>query len=676
MIGFRWLLVVCCVVHGVSYAGESLTWTDGTGSYRVEAELVSADHTHVTLQKADGSRIRVPKEKLSANDRAYLAKLPLLGNQSELDENSTFDQLQQLMKEQRSAKVVQNLLEGFIDADSVADAEKQQAREQLENWRRLAAQDAIRVGNDWITPDDYQQMKDKERRLIKEAHRLIDIKNDELAKDKFLEASTANPQEVRADFYMGLLNALVSHYPPDAQRHFAECARRLARDSDLLVGTRKANLIAALNNLAIVQVRMAKYSQAISLWRRALQLEPFTPELVQNLGRMAKLAQLGEVRISKTIRDAASELYAVVTVQHSLARFDDKVGWLFIPYIDTVDGSMDSDGDEELVPVAWCTGFSIGENLLLTSRYTVSDADAVAVYGGGPRLSRLSGKVVSLSGGSNLAVVRIDGLQGKPLTLNRALPRPAQDVAILGYGQPGLAGGAIQSRTATILNPPLLYQRFAGVVHKKVDDNTSVSAPVYNTYAFRNKILHDAITNPGLEGSPLLDAKGNVVGVHIGNRPEFGRFGSKHSWAEPIEFVLSFLMAIGDDFDVCDEPASGSTPPSADQLANLGEDSIFQLVSQRRAPRLEWSHRIEELHRLQKQGSWTSYEDNTCMACNGKSKLECPVRLCARGKVPKKVKVEVTRNSVTGEPIYTHKTVREKCTRCNGSGFVDCPHCR
>ena len=214
-----------------------------------------------------------------------------------------------------------------------------------------------------------------------------------------------------------------------------------------------------------------------------------------------------------------------------------------------------------------------------------------------------------------------------------------------------------------------------GVVHKKLDATTKLSVPVYGTYAFRNKIVHDAITNPGLEGAPLIDATGTVVGVHIGNRPEFGKFGSKHSWAEPIEWVLPFLLATAGDFDVRNIPHDPKKTISPNEVEQLGNGSIFQLVSQRRAPRLEWSHRIEALHRLQKQGSWTSYEDNTCMACNGSGRLECPLRLCARGKIPRKERYEIGKNSVTGESIYSVRTVREKCDTCDGDGFVDCPYC-
>jgi S1-C subfamily serine protease len=654
-------------------------WTDVTGKHYVEAKLVGVDSTQVTLEKKDGKRIVIPLAKLSPADQVFATGGPNAttgGDKAAAPGGAAnFDELQALISQQRKAVVVGSILEGFLAADEVPLSEKARAQAALQEWQPLAARDALRVGKNWVTPDEYQKMKADEKRLIKEAHRLIDIKSDQLAKEKFLEASDANPQEVRADFYLGLLNALVAHYPLDAQRHFSECVRRLATDEDLLVGPRKANLVAALNNLAIIQVRQGKYNQAVGSWRRAIRLEPYAPELVQNLGRMAKLAQLGVVRIGKPIRDAAGELYAGVTVQFSLGRFDDKVGWLYIPYIDTLDGSMDSEGDEELIPVGWCTGFSVGGNLLVTSRFLVTDADSVAIQGGGPTFSSLKGKVVSLSDQSNLALVRVDGLEGKALPLNKAMPRPAQDVTILGFGQPGLGGGNMQSRVATILNPPVLYQRLAGIVHKQVDATTRVSAPIYSTYAFRNKIVHDAITNAGLEGAPLIDANGTVVGVHIGNRPEFGKFGSKSSFAEPIEWVLPFLLAAASDLDVRDIPYDPSKTVSPSDVEGIGDGSIFQLVSQRRAPRLEWSHRIEELHRLQKQSSWSSYEDNTCMACNGKGQIECPVRLCARGKIPKQIQVEVARNSVTDAPIYATRTVREKCTTCGGDGFVDCPYC-
>jgi hypothetical protein len=49
------------------------TWTDVTGQFKVEAELVSAAGGSVQLKKKDGSLVNVPLDKLSAADRDFLA---------------------------------------------------------------------------------------------------------------------------------------------------------------------------------------------------------------------------------------------------------------------------------------------------------------------------------------------------------------------------------------------------------------------------------------------------------------------------------------------------------------------------------------------------------------------------------------------------------------------------
>ncbi len=62
-------------------ADAARTWSDTTGSYKIEAVLVSQDGTGVQLRRIDnGEIVTVPLEKLSAGDREYLnglAKTPL-----------------------------------------------------------------------------------------------------------------------------------------------------------------------------------------------------------------------------------------------------------------------------------------------------------------------------------------------------------------------------------------------------------------------------------------------------------------------------------------------------------------------------------------------------------------------------------------------------------------------
>jgi hypothetical protein len=70
------LYVACIVVLGLLVAVVSPAaprkWTDDTGRYSVEAELVDVKDGKVVLRKADGTTVEVPLDKLSAADREYL----------------------------------------------------------------------------------------------------------------------------------------------------------------------------------------------------------------------------------------------------------------------------------------------------------------------------------------------------------------------------------------------------------------------------------------------------------------------------------------------------------------------------------------------------------------------------------------------------------------------------
>lgn len=54
---------------------EMRTWTDNTGSFKVTARFIDVDAKTVILQKEDGSDIRVPLERLSAEDTRYIKSL-------------------------------------------------------------------------------------------------------------------------------------------------------------------------------------------------------------------------------------------------------------------------------------------------------------------------------------------------------------------------------------------------------------------------------------------------------------------------------------------------------------------------------------------------------------------------------------------------------------------------
>jgi len=51
------------------------TWTDSTGQFKVEAEFVELKDNFVSLKKSDGAVIRIPLDKLSADDQKFAQQL-------------------------------------------------------------------------------------------------------------------------------------------------------------------------------------------------------------------------------------------------------------------------------------------------------------------------------------------------------------------------------------------------------------------------------------------------------------------------------------------------------------------------------------------------------------------------------------------------------------------------
>ena len=71
----RLSLVLVCLHLGAAEAATARQWTDRSGSYSVEAELVKVEDGRVHLKKPDGKIVTVPQDRLSDVDQRYLKSL-------------------------------------------------------------------------------------------------------------------------------------------------------------------------------------------------------------------------------------------------------------------------------------------------------------------------------------------------------------------------------------------------------------------------------------------------------------------------------------------------------------------------------------------------------------------------------------------------------------------------
>ncbi len=73
---FCWWVGLIALLAVARAAEEFRTWSDATGTFKVEAKMVKVEGNDVYLENKEGKALKVPKDKLSAADQKYLADQP------------------------------------------------------------------------------------------------------------------------------------------------------------------------------------------------------------------------------------------------------------------------------------------------------------------------------------------------------------------------------------------------------------------------------------------------------------------------------------------------------------------------------------------------------------------------------------------------------------------------
>ena len=131
-------------------AAESRTWTDKTGKFSVEAELLAIEEGNVKLRTSDGKKIEVPVEKLSESDKVYL-KVWTKRNSPDEGSTETLESPQLALKESATRFLKDLRTESREKAKAMLTAKGQEVAESgkspLEFLPKLGSSDtSIRVG--------------------------------------------------------------------------------------------------------------------------------------------------------------------------------------------------------------------------------------------------------------------------------------------------------------------------------------------------------------------------------------------------------------------------------------------------------------------------------------------------------------------------------------------------
>ena len=128
----------------------------------------------------------------------------------------------------------------------------------------------------WVTVEESKAVARQADALMEEAFGKIQGRDFKQAKRLLEKAVDIDPDGIRADYFLGMLNApTLANHAFSAQKYFAHANRR------------EPNNIGLLNNLALSEMKTGKYSEALDHWAAAIRLSQtdLAPEVVQNVGR-------------------------------------------------------------------------------------------------------------------------------------------------------------------------------------------------------------------------------------------------------------------------------------------------------------------------------------------------------------------------------------------------------
>lgn len=663
------LAVIAAFLLHATFCAQAREWSDASGNFRIEAELVRQTKTSVVLRKADGKEVEVPIAKLSDGDQAFLKqnRQTAPAQSSLMPDGSSISVIEKRANSQRTAAAAVRVYENAI-AQGLPPAARDAAAQRLEAWKKLAAKDSIRFSGKWLPASEARKIEDEEKQLMLVVQQSLDGGKLDVVARKLRDAAKLDSPSIRGDFTLGMLQALVGRDFKEAEECFQRCVQRRGLDPSLLNNAERANLAAALNNLALTKIRVGEFRSALNFWNKSLEVCPATPEILQNLEKMSQLPQTHPyLKMEKALAASVAAVRARVASPSDSAQDPKAVGWLYMRHVtepaisDWLDNSKAAKAPTpanapatpatptvstaanagNLICIGGGSGFAVQDGLFLTNKHVIEDAGAVAIAKPGAPNVHLPATVKVISDEYDLALLECPSLHVAPVVLSPTLPKLAESIVVLGYPKFDVLGQDLKVTQGIISGLP----------------NAS----------FDNMLLYDATANPGNSGGPICNLRAQVVAVCTAGLEE-----QKLGLGIPSVAALQFLKG---HVNLPPAPSTTTDLTQANVVEQVGGATVNVLVFQRaETPGFGKQSKGRQAGDSSKSFA-NGIEDIWCMGCNGTQKVECPVKGCSGGKIRIVVQEAIGRNSQNGMVLGKTKSVVDICDTCHGHGKVECPVC-
>jgi sulfatase modifying factor 1 len=158
--------------------------------------------------------------------------------------------------------------------------------------------------------------------LVLQSHEMIKSLNFSGAHKTLEKASSIDQTSIVADCTLGLLYSISSpdqRSPKLAEKYFRIALRRRPGD------------VATLNNLALADIRLRKYADAVRCLKEASKKSPDAEEVLQNLGRFLSQARSGRIRMPASVLSEATGIHNKLAAARPGGQANRGTGWLYIP---------------------------------------------------------------------------------------------------------------------------------------------------------------------------------------------------------------------------------------------------------------------------------------------------------------------------------------------------------
>lgn len=203
--------------------------------------------------------------------------------------------------------------------------------------------------------------------------------------------------------------------------------------------------------------------------------------------------------------------------------------------------SPDQEQERAIPEFAGGSGFIVSEDgYILTNNHVVGEADKITVWLKDGR--EFTAKLVGTDPTTDVAVIKI-AASGLPTVRLGDSDAARVGEWVLAIGNPGVGGSSLDyTVTAGIVSAK---GRPLGIIQGNLEENPALSEIA--GYAIENFIQTDAVINPGNSGGPLVNLRGEVIGVNTAIASRTGYYQG-YGFAIPVNLarrVMADLMAYG-----------------------------------------------------------------------------------------------------------------------------------